>query len=79
MYTFTHIGVNKGLKEYTQYVDSKVVGSFSDLREVTQKPKIVQTTIPSSTDIKATFKNATNKNISIPVLAAEISSKDKKI
>jgi hypothetical protein len=59
---FFYAGVNKGLKEYHNFIDTRDVGGFQELREVTQKPKINEN-FYSMGDSKGNFKQATNKNI----------------
>jgi hypothetical protein len=57
-----YVGVNKGLKEYHSFIDTREVGGFQELREVTQKPKINEN-FYSMGESKGNFKQATNKNI----------------
>jgi hypothetical protein len=61
VYSSSHPGVNRGLKEYTSYVENKEAAGFPEMREVTQKPKM---NLPfTSLEAKSSFKGATNKNI----------------
>lgn len=67
MYLMSNIGVNKGLKEYNTFIESKEAAGFPDIREVTQKPRINEP-IYQLADSKGNFKQSTNKNIpNIPI------------
>lgn len=58
------VGVNKGLREYNQFLESKEVNGFQELREITQKPRLNEPLI-NLADSKGNPKQLTNKNISI--------------
>lgn len=60
---YFYVGVNKGLKEYNSFIESKEVVGFQELRQVTQKPRMNEP-FYSIADSKANFKQLTNKNIS---------------
>lgn len=61
MYACFDSGVNRGLKEYTSFVENKEAAGFQELREITQKPKM---NLPfTSLEAKSSFKSSTNKNI----------------
>jgi len=62
MYAMIYVGVNRGLKEYTAFVDSKEAAGFQEMREVTQKPRMAQPPFPML-EQKSSFKVETNKNI----------------
>lgn len=79
MYLICHLGVNRGLKEYTSFVESKEAAGFPEMREVTQKPRINNLSFPSL-EAKQSFKSATNKNIpglqEVPVVPPRLLEKE---
>jgi hypothetical protein len=63
MYVCFNKGVNRGLKEYNSFIDSKQDTGFQELRDVTQKPRVNEPFYFTG-ESKANLKQLSNKNIS---------------